>query len=55
MKLFNKKNKRTSSNYKKYEPKQYEPYGYVKENFKFGIFIFIVGLVVYGVYKLFIE
>jgi len=32
--------------------KKYEPYGYVKGNFLLGLFIFAIGLIIYGIYKL---
>ena len=35
--------------YKKYEHK---PYSWVSENLKFGVVMFLIGVVCYGVYKL---
>jgi len=52
MKLFSNKNKYGYDSYKKYEPKQYEPYSWVKDNLKFGFVIFVIGLIIYGIYKL---
>jgi hypothetical protein len=38
--------------YEKYEPKQYKPYWWIAENFKFGFIVFVIGAIGYGVYEL---
>lgn len=38
--------------YEKNEPKEYKPYWWVIERLKFGFILFVIGLVIYGVYKL---
>ena len=39
---------------KKYEPKQYDPFSWVKDNLKFGFILFVIVLIIYGIIK-FIE
>jgi hypothetical protein len=38
--------------YEKHEPKEYKPYSWIAENFKFWFVVFVVGAICYGVYEL---
>jgi len=53
MGFFKRKNNHWQSGYKKYEPKQYEPYGWVKENLKFGFVLIIIVSFIYGIIQLY--
>jgi len=53
MGFFKRKNNHWQSGYKKYEPKQYEPYGWVKENLKFGFILIIIVSFIYGIIQLY--